>query len=127
MKISYHISNLRPPSILPPPPSLPSLTPTPSPSTPVTAGTALLVRQYFMDPQFWATLCQNKDHSSCSAGAITPSGYLLKVCYQLYQHILASYTNTTTHHYVCHFFRPCFYTPFNQSPLTPFLFYSNTL
>lgn len=32
-------------------------------ATPVTAGTALLVRQYFMNAEYWAAVC-NKDHLS---------------------------------------------------------------
>jgi subtilisin family serine protease len=30
-------------------------------ATPVTAGTVLLVRQYFMDPKYWASLCNKVD------------------------------------------------------------------
>ena len=46
-------------------------------STPVVAGIALLIRQYFMDEQFWATIC-NKLYETCQGGSFTPSGYLLK-------------------------------------------------
>lgn len=46
-------------------------------STPVVAGTALLIRQYFMDAKFWAANC-NAKYKSCADGAFTPSGYLLK-------------------------------------------------
>lgn len=46
-------------------------------ATPVTAGTVLLVRQYFMDHKYWASLC-NKAHQTCMKGAFKPSGYFLK-------------------------------------------------
>eukprot|EP01041_Mallomonas_annulata_P004992 gene4992-9980_t len=46
-------------------------------ATPVVAGIALQLRQYFMDESFWASIC-NPIYSSCQLGAFTPSGYLLK-------------------------------------------------
>jgi hypothetical protein len=46
-------------------------------ATPITAGTALLIRQYFMDEAFWATLC-NQIYLRCREGPFSPSGYLLK-------------------------------------------------
>lgn len=46
-------------------------------STPFASGSGLLIRQYFMDPKFWATIC-NKYYDKCKKGAFTPSGYLLK-------------------------------------------------
>jgi hypothetical protein len=49
-------------------------------STPITAGNALLVRQYFMDPKHWATMC-SKDLPHCMKTGFTPSGYLLKAIF----------------------------------------------
>eukprot|EP01041_Mallomonas_annulata_P012823 gene12823-27042_t len=46
-------------------------------ATPATAGIALLIRQYFMQSKFWASLC-NKAYRWCSSGAFEPSGYFLK-------------------------------------------------
>jgi hypothetical protein len=46
-------------------------------ATPLVSGTALLIRQYFMDSQFWAALC-NTRYSTCRSGNFTPSGFLLK-------------------------------------------------
>lgn len=46
-------------------------------STPIVAGCALLIRQYFMDPNFWEKLC-NKKYSFCYKGSFTPTGYFLK-------------------------------------------------
>lgn len=46
-------------------------------AAPVVAGTAILVRQYFTDPKFWAANC-NARYKSCSDGAFSPTGYLLK-------------------------------------------------
>ena len=44
-------------------------------ATPVVAGTAILVRQYFMDPSFWATLCVPGQKYCCS---FTPTAAMLK-------------------------------------------------
>eukprot|EP00602_Paraphysomonas_sp_CaronLab_P012637 CAMPEP_0185042762 /NCGR_PEP_ID=MMETSP1103-20130426/42536_1 /TAXON_ID=36769 /ORGANISM="Paraphysomonas bandaiensis, Strain Caron Lab Isolate" /LENGTH=1211 /DNA_ID=CAMNT_0027582877 /DNA_START=327 /DNA_END=3962 /DNA_ORIENTATION=- len=44
-------------------------------ATPVVAGAALLVRQFFMYPSFWASLCNVRD-MWCKA--FEPSGYLVK-------------------------------------------------
>lgn len=49
-------------------------------ATPLTAGTALLVRQYFMNSAFWATYC-NSQYSSCVNGSFTPTGYLVKAVF----------------------------------------------
>lgn len=49
-------------------------------ATPLTAGAALLVRQYFMDRHHWATICQ-LNYSTCTNGPFTPSGYLLKTVF----------------------------------------------
>lgn len=46
-------------------------------ATPLVSGSALLIRQYFMDSNFWATLC-GTEHRNCKDGAFTPSGFLLK-------------------------------------------------
>lgn len=46
-------------------------------ATPVVAGTAALVLQYFQDPKFWAKLC-DPQYALCSGGAFTPSGVLMK-------------------------------------------------
>jgi subtilisin family serine protease len=47
-------------------------------ATPVVAGMAVLLRQYFMDPRFWASLCDER-HVACTRGqGLVPSGYLLK-------------------------------------------------
>lgn len=46
-------------------------------ATPLVAGVALLMRQYFMDPAFWAANC-NPLYRNCREGSFTPSGYLLK-------------------------------------------------
>lgn len=49
-------------------------------ATPLIAGSALLVRQYFMEKKFWASICplmkSNKEQSWCTN--FEPSGYLLK-------------------------------------------------
>ena len=42
---------------------------------------ALLVRQYFMEPQHWAATCANRGHSGCARGPFEPSGYLLKALF----------------------------------------------
>ena len=47
-------------------------------ATPVTAGTALLVRQYFMDSQFWGSTCGDSRNKFCRMGSFEPSGYLMK-------------------------------------------------
>ena len=46
-------------------------------AAPATAGAALLIRQYFMDSNFWASIC-NRRYATCRAGAFEPSGYFLK-------------------------------------------------
>eukprot|EP01034_Spumella_vulgaris_P025675 gene25675-32159_t len=46
-------------------------------ATPLVSGTALLIRQYFMDESFWAALC-NPRHTTCQRGSFTPSGFLMK-------------------------------------------------
>lgn len=46
-------------------------------AAPAAAGSALLIRQYFMDDAFWATTC-NKSYKRCKDGSFVPSGYLLK-------------------------------------------------
>eukprot|EP01041_Mallomonas_annulata_P010119 gene10119-21088_t len=44
---------------------------------PVVAGAALLIRQYFIDSAFWASIC-NTSFKQCRSGAFNPSGYLVK-------------------------------------------------
>ena len=44
-------------------------------ASPVVAGTAALLRQYFSDSRFWAASC-NKLYLNCAA--FTPSGVLIK-------------------------------------------------
>ena len=51
-----------------------------STATPVTAGTLLLVREYFMG-SVWTQAC-NREYSCCRDGAFEPSGYFLKVQYR---------------------------------------------
>ena len=46
-------------------------------AAPAAAGSALLIRQYFMDDAFWASTC-NKAYKRCKDGSFAPSGYLLK-------------------------------------------------
>ena len=46
-------------------------------AAPTVAGVALLIRQYFMDSNFWAEAC-NRHYSTCKAGAFEPSGYFVK-------------------------------------------------
>ena len=46
-------------------------------ATPVAAGNAALVHQYFHDKHFWAALC-NPDYPLCAKGAFHPSGSLVK-------------------------------------------------
>lgn len=46
-------------------------------ATPVTAGTALLVRQFFMDPLMWGAACGTLNEF-CLRKAFEPSGFLLK-------------------------------------------------
>ena len=46
-------------------------------ATPLVAGAAILLRQYFMDEKFWKTLC-NPRYSSCTLGSFEPTGYLVK-------------------------------------------------
>lgn len=46
-------------------------------ATPVTAGTAILIRQYFQDEKFWARMC-NPRYQMCKNGPFTPTGYCLK-------------------------------------------------
>jgi hypothetical protein len=45
-------------------------------ATPVAAGVALLLRQYFMDDSFWNRFC-NKKYRFCSGGSFVPSGFFL--------------------------------------------------
>jgi hypothetical protein len=49
-------------------------------ATPLTAGTALLVRQYFMNASFWAKYCDSL-YSTCVNGSFTPTGYLTKAIF----------------------------------------------
>lgn len=44
-------------------------------ATPLIAGSALLIRQYFVDPKFWASVCE-KSQLWCKP--FEPTGYLLK-------------------------------------------------
>lgn len=46
-------------------------------ATPVVGGTSAIVRQYFRDPRFWASLC-DPSYPSCKNGVIHPKGSLLK-------------------------------------------------
>lgn len=46
-------------------------------AAPSAAGAAALVRQYFEDEAFWATLCAS-DYPTCASGPFVPSGYLTK-------------------------------------------------
>jgi subtilisin family serine protease len=46
-------------------------------ATPVTAGTAALVLQYFKDARFWAKYC-NRAYTLCAKGAFSPKGALVK-------------------------------------------------
>lgn len=46
-------------------------------ATPLAAGAALLIRQYFMQSGFWASLC-NPLYLTCSQGPFHPSGYFMK-------------------------------------------------
>lgn len=46
-------------------------------ATPVTAGTAALVLQYFKDAKFWAKYC-NPAYTLCAKGAFSPKGALIK-------------------------------------------------
>jgi len=46
-------------------------------STPIAAGVALLIRQFYYDSAFWAATCDTTQ-SMCAAGAFSPSGYLVK-------------------------------------------------
>lgn len=46
-------------------------------ATPAVAGTSVLIRQYFMDPKFWASTC-NSAYSACASGSFVPTGYFLK-------------------------------------------------
>ena len=46
-------------------------------ATPVVAGTAALVLQYFKDPKFWIAYC-NPAYSLCSNGAFSPLGPTVK-------------------------------------------------
>lgn len=46
-------------------------------ATPVTAGTAALVMQYFKDQNFWAKYC-NRAYTLCAKGAFPPKGALIK-------------------------------------------------
>ena len=46
-------------------------------ATPIVAGTAALVMQYFKDPKFWVTYC-NPAYTLCSNGAFSPLGPTVK-------------------------------------------------
>ena len=46
-------------------------------ATPIVAGTAALVMQYFKDPKFWVTYC-NPAYLLCSNGAFSPLGPTVK-------------------------------------------------
>lgn len=46
-------------------------------STPVAAGNAALVHQYFHDPHFWARLC-DPTYPLCAEGKFHPSGAMVK-------------------------------------------------
>lgn len=46
-------------------------------ATPLVAGTAILVREYFMHQQFFASLCDQR-YSQCQKGPFEPSGYFMK-------------------------------------------------
>lgn len=49
-------------------------------AAPAAAGTALLIRQFFMDKAFWAATCSHA-LPRCRAGAFVPSGYLVKAVF----------------------------------------------
>lgn len=49
-------------------------------AAPAAAGTALLIRQFFMDKAFWAATC-SRALPRCRAGAFVPSGYLVKAVF----------------------------------------------
>ena len=49
-------------------------------AAPAAAGTALLIRQFFMDKAFWASTCSHA-LAKCRAGAFVPSGYLVKAVF----------------------------------------------
>jgi len=61
-------------------------------AAPVAAGTALLLRQYFMDSSFWAAAC-NKAYQFCKDGAFTPSGYFLKAVMLHSGHAIRRYSD----------------------------------
>ena len=61
-------------------------------AAPVAAGTALLLRQYFMDPTFWSAAC-NKAYQFCKDGAFTPSGYFLKAVMMHSGHAIRRYSD----------------------------------
>lgn len=46
-------------------------------ATPVVAGAAALIRQYFRDTKFWASYC-NPLYDLCKQGSFSPSGFLTK-------------------------------------------------
>ena len=46
-------------------------------ATPVTAGTAALILQYFQDPAFWKAKC-DPSYALCARGPFTPKGSLTK-------------------------------------------------
>lgn len=46
-------------------------------ATPISAGNAALVRQYFEDEKFWASLCE-PSYPRCSKGSFPPSGPMIK-------------------------------------------------
>lgn len=46
-------------------------------ATPVAAGTAALIRQYFVDSTFWASMC-DPSYPLCAKGTFSPKGTLVK-------------------------------------------------
>ena len=62
----------------------------------VTAGAALLVRQYFTDSQFWAAVCGDTRNKFCRMGAFEPSGYLMKALLLHSGRRVPYYSNPTT-------------------------------
>ncbi|RYG70070.1 hypothetical protein EON64_01190, partial [archaeon] len=63
-------------------------------ATPVVAGNAALVRQYFGQPQFWAKVC-NPKYLMCQKGAQSISGYVLKALMLHSGHAVTAYDGST--------------------------------
>lgn len=61
-------------------------------AAPAAAGTALLIREFFMDPVFWASAC-NKAYTFCKNGAFVPSGYFLKAVFLHSGHGIKRYSD----------------------------------